>query len=75
MLKEISSGTPKAAGGKYGTPTVVKTTTKQVITKNEDGVTHNVEEEVQNLGTGQIVYSTQEHKGVDDVAAQHPLHV
>ncbi|XP_029731620.1 protein 4.1 homolog [Aedes albopictus] len=62
QLKEISSGTPKAAGGKYGTPTVVKTTTKQVITKNEDGVTHNVEEEVQNLGTGQIVYSTQEHK-------------
>ncbi|XP_055591596.1 protein 4.1 homolog isoform X3 [Uranotaenia lowii] len=63
-VKEISSGTPKtAAGGKFGgTPTVVKTTTKQVITKNEDGVTHNVEEEVQNLGTGQIVYSTQEHK-------------
>ncbi|XP_065083054.1 protein 4.1 homolog isoform X4 [Ochlerotatus camptorhynchus] len=70
-VKEISSGTPKAAaaaGGKFGAPTVVKTTTKQVITKNEDGVTHNVEEEVQNLGTGQIVYSTQEHKGVDDVA-------
>ncbi|XP_055528959.1 protein 4.1 homolog isoform X3 [Wyeomyia smithii] len=62
-IKEINSGTPRAAaGGKYGTPTVVKTTTKQVITKNEDGVTHNVEEEVQNLGTGQIVYSTQEHK-------------
>ncbi|XP_062535544.1 protein 4.1 homolog isoform X4 [Armigeres subalbatus] len=68
QVKEINSGTPRAAGGKYGTPTVVKTTTKQVITKNEDGVTHNVEEEVQNLGTGQIVYSTQEHKGVDDVA-------
>lgn len=62
-VKEMSSGTPRnAVGGKYGAPTVVKTTTKQVITKNEDGVTHNVEEEVQNLGTGQIVYSTQEHK-------------
>lgn len=59
-IKEMNSGTPRS--GKYGTPTVVKTTTKQVITKNEDGVTHNVEEEVQNLGTGQIVYSTQEHK-------------
>ncbi|XP_058465857.1 protein 4.1 homolog isoform X4 [Malaya genurostris] len=67
-IKDMNSGTPRAgATGKYGTPTVVKTTTKQVITKNEDGVTHNVEEEVQNLGTGQIVYSTQEHKGVDDV--------
>ncbi|XP_058465849.1 protein 4.1 homolog isoform X1 [Malaya genurostris] len=62
-IKDMNSGTPRAgATGKYGTPTVVKTTTKQVITKNEDGVTHNVEEEVQNLGTGQIVYSTQEHK-------------
>uniref|UniRef100_W4VRQ9 Putative coracle n=1 Tax=Corethrella appendiculata TaxID=1370023 RepID=W4VRQ9_9DIPT len=58
-VKELS---PTSAAGKQGTPTVVKTTTKQVITKNDDGVTHNVEEEVQNLGTGQIVYSTQEHK-------------
>jgi band 4.1-like protein 1/2/3 len=44
------------------TPTVVKTTTKQVITKNDDGLTHNVEEEVKNLGTGEITFSTQEHK-------------
>ncbi|XP_052862354.1 protein 4.1 homolog [Anopheles cruzii] len=64
-IKEVQSGSAAAPGAKTGaggTPTVVKTTTKQVITKNEDGVTHNVEEEVQNLGTGQIVYSTQEHK-------------
>ncbi|XP_037717894.1 protein 4.1 homolog isoform X3 [Drosophila subpulchrella] len=54
------------AAGKLGkpvsTPTVVKTTTKQVLTKNNDGVTHNVEEEVRNLGTGEVTYSTQEHK-------------
>lgn len=50
-------------GGKFnGTPTVVKTTTKQVITRGDDGVTHNVEEKVQNLGTGEVTYSTQEHK-------------
>uniref|UniRef100_A0A182J9T9 Moesin/ezrin/radixin homolog 1 n=1 Tax=Anopheles atroparvus TaxID=41427 RepID=A0A182J9T9_ANOAO len=64
-IKEIPSGTAgkhTASSNAATTPTVVKTTTKQVITKNEDGVTHNVEEEVQNLGTGQIVYSTQEHK-------------
>lgn len=49
--------------GKYvSTPTVVKTTTKQVLTKNEDGVTHNVEEEIRNLGTGEVLFSTQEHK-------------
>lgn len=52
-----------AAAGRYATaPTVVKTTTKQVLTKNEDGVTHNVEEEIRNLGTGEVVFSTQEHK-------------
>lgn len=54
----------KAYGGNKfnGTPTVVKTTTKQVITRGDDGVTHNVEEKVQNLGTGEVTYSTQEHK-------------
>jgi band 4.1-like protein 1/2/3 len=51
------------SGSKFnGTPTVVKTTTKQVITRGDDGVTHNVEEKVQNLGTGEVTYSTQEHK-------------
>ncbi|CAH1727926.1 unnamed protein product [Chironomus riparius] len=45
-----------------GAPTVVKTTTKQTITRGDDGVTHNVEEKVQNLGTGEVTYSTQEHK-------------
>lgn len=44
------------------TPTVVKTTTKQVLTKNDGGVTHNVEEEIHNLGTGEVLFSTQEHK-------------
>uniref|UniRef100_A0A336MBT8 Moesin/ezrin/radixin homolog 1 n=1 Tax=Culicoides sonorensis TaxID=179676 RepID=A0A336MBT8_CULSO len=43
-------------------PHVVKTTTKQVLTQGDGGVTHNVEEQVQNLGTGEITYSTQEHK-------------
>ncbi|XP_054740845.1 protein 4.1 homolog isoform X3 [Anastrepha obliqua] len=57
--------------GKYGTPTVVKTTTKQVLTKNDDGVTHNVEEEVRNLGTGEVTYSTQEHKADADVSGAY----
>lgn len=47
-----------------GQPTVVKTTTKQVITKTDEGVTHNVEEKVQNLGTGEVSFTTQEHKVV-----------
>jgi erythrocyte membrane protein band 4.1 len=45
-----------------GQPTVVKTTTKQVITRTDDEVTHNVEEKVQNLGTGEVSFTTQEHK-------------
>uniref|UniRef100_A0A034V7Q9 Moesin/ezrin/radixin homolog 1 n=1 Tax=Bactrocera dorsalis TaxID=27457 RepID=A0A034V7Q9_BACDO len=57
--------------GKFGTPTVVKTTTKQVLTKNDDGVTHNVEEEVRNLGTGEVTYSTQEHKADADVSGAY----
>ncbi|XP_065366719.1 protein 4.1 homolog isoform X2 [Calliphora vicina] len=66
-VKEMVMGSPKKSAtqnlGKYvSTPTVVKTTTKQVLTKNDDGVTHNVEEEVRNLGTGEVTYSTQEHK-------------
>lgn len=43
-------------------PHVVKTTTKQVLTAGEGGITRNVEEQVQNLGTGEITFSTQEHK-------------
>lgn len=49
------------AGGKAA-PTVVKTTTKQVLTRNEEGVTHAVEEEIRNLGTGEVTYNTQESK-------------
>lgn len=57
------SATTTTKLGKYvSTPTVVKTTTKQVLTKNDGGVTHNVEEEVRNLGTGEVTFSTQEHK-------------
>lgn len=73
VLRHDDEGTPidadeeqmrKSFGNKFnnGTPTVVKTTTKQVITRGDDGVTHNVEEKVQNLGTGEVTYSTQEHK-------------
>lgn len=49
-------------GFNNGTPNVVKTTTRQVITRGDDGITHNVEEKVQNYGTGEVTFSTQEHK-------------
>lgn len=43
-------------------PVVVKTTTKQLLTKNDEGVTHNVEQEVENLGTGEVTFSTHTNK-------------
>lgn len=43
-------------------PSVVKTTTKQVHKRNDGGATHNAEEEIHNLGIGEIHYSSQEHK-------------
>lgn len=77
-VAQYGTDVDRAEGTKLGkfvsTPTVVKTTTKQVLTKNEDGVTHNVEEEVRNLGTGEVMFSTQEHKAevpVDDSAGAY----
>lgn len=58
----LRTKTTTTTTNKSGTPTVVKTTTKQVLTKNDGGVTHNVEEEIHNLGTGEVLFSTQEHK-------------
>ncbi|XP_034242824.1 protein 4.1 homolog isoform X2 [Thrips palmi] len=51
-----------------GTPKVVKTTTKQTVVKDSEGLTHNIEEKVEDLGTGAVNVSTHEHKaeGVND---------
>ncbi|XP_052744570.1 protein 4.1 homolog isoform X2 [Bicyclus anynana] len=43
-------------------PVVVKTTTKQLLTRNDEGVTHNVQQEVENLGTGEVTFSTHTNK-------------
>lgn len=59
---ETTTTTTTTTNKQANTPTVVKTTTKQVLTKNDGGVTHNVEEEIHNLGTGEVLFSTQEHK-------------
>lgn len=60
---DVDDDIKKGYGSKFnGTPTVVKTTTRQVITRDDDGITRNVEEKVQNLGTGEVTFLTQEHK-------------
>ncbi|XP_022912970.1 protein 4.1 homolog isoform X2 [Onthophagus taurus] len=44
------------------TPVVVKTTTKQIITKDRDGVTQNIEEKVEDGRTGEVTISSQTNK-------------
>lgn len=44
------------------TPVVVKTTTKQIVTKDRDGVTQNIEEKVEDGRTGEVTISTQVNK-------------
>ncbi|RVE53469.1 hypothetical protein evm_001839 [Chilo suppressalis] len=56
-------------------PVVVKTTTKQLLTKNDEGVTHNVEQEVENLGTGEVTFSTHTNKAEGLEAAEKSPYV
>lgn len=44
------------------TPVIVKTTTKQVVTKDKDGVIQNIEERVEDGRTGEVTVSTQINK-------------
>ncbi|XP_019767472.2 protein 4.1 homolog isoform X2 [Dendroctonus ponderosae] len=52
----------KGVAGSASTPVIVKTTTKQIITKDKDGVTQNVEERVADGRTGEIKVSTHVNK-------------
>lgn len=61
-LQDISQlKIPKKVKG-VSTPVVVKTTTKQVVTKDRDGVTQNIEEKVEDGRTGEVTISTQVNK-------------
>ncbi|XP_050296277.1 protein 4.1 homolog isoform X2 [Anthonomus grandis grandis] len=57
---EKLKGLPNVKG--VTTPVIVKTTTKQIITKDKDGVTQNVEERVEDGRTGEIKVSTSINK-------------
>ncbi|XP_061930122.1 protein 4.1 homolog isoform X2 [Apis cerana] len=64
VLKPISSKTKKVLSSNT-TPTIVKTTTKQSVVKDQEGVIQNIEEKVEDLtpgGTGQVTVSTQINK-------------
>ncbi|KAK9873826.1 hypothetical protein WA026_002184 [Henosepilachna vigintioctopunctata] len=64
-LKDISNLKTTPKGKKQITPTtpvIVKTTTKQIVTKDKDGVTQNIEERVEDGRTGEVTVSTQINK-------------
>lgn len=44
------------------TPLIVKTTTKQTMIKDQEGVTQNIEEKVEDLTSGEVTVSTQHNK-------------
>ncbi|XP_063918799.1 protein 4.1 homolog isoform X3 [Zophobas morio] len=67
-LKDIANLSIKTAKSPT-TPVIVKTTTKQIVTKDKDGVTQNIEERVEDGRTGQITVSTHVNKAdapIDD---------
>jgi len=43
-------------------PLIVKTTTKQTMIKDKEGVTQNIEEKVEDLTSGEVTVSTQHNK-------------
>lgn len=57
-VDRLSDRTPVPAGG----PKIVKTTTKQSVVKDREGVTQNIEEKVEDLLSGEVTVSTQVNK-------------
>lgn len=51
-------GSPATVGG----PKIVKTTTKQSVVKDREGVTQNIEEKVEDMQSGEVTVSTQVNK-------------
>jgi len=56
------------------TPLIVKTTTKQTMIKDKEGVTQNIEEKVEDLMSGEVTVSTQHNKaeGLDTSTGRPP---
>ncbi|XP_050573332.1 protein 4.1 homolog isoform X6 [Bombus affinis] len=77
VIKPFSSKTKKILTSST-TPTIVKTTTKQSVVKDQEGVTQNIEEKVEDLtpgGTGQVTVSTQINKGDPAGVVETETHV
>lgn len=51
----------KTVASKKG-PKIVKTTTKQLVVKDKEGLTENIEEKIEDLSSGQVHLSTHVNK-------------
>lgn len=59
---EIKSSENEKPSNVSATPLIVKTTTKQTMIKDKEGVTQNIEEKVEDLTSGEVTVSTQHNK-------------
>lgn len=60
ILRGAKAPSPVQSSGSdtQSKPKIVKTTTKQTVVKDADGVRHDVHEKVEHLGTGRVLLST-----------------
>ncbi|XP_050431478.1 protein 4.1 homolog isoform X3 [Adelges cooleyi] len=62
--------------GSGNIPLIVKTTTKQTMIKDKEGVTQNIEEKVEDLNSGEVTVSTQQNKAESlDISTGRPPYV
>ncbi|KAB0803412.1 hypothetical protein PPYR_00382 [Photinus pyralis] len=72
-LKDLTSLKTLPAKDSVSSPVIVKTTTKQVVTKDRGGVTQNIEEWVEDGRTGEVTVSTHVNKADAPVDGKSPF--
>ncbi|KAK5648449.1 hypothetical protein RI129_003341 [Pyrocoelia pectoralis] len=72
-LKDLTSLKTSQLKDSISSPVIVKTTTKQVVTKDRGGVTQNIEERIEDGRTGEVTVSTQVNKADAPVDGKSPF--
>ncbi|KAF5283298.1 hypothetical protein FQR65_LT13977 [Abscondita terminalis] len=72
-LKEITNLKSLQSKESVPSPVIVKTTTKQIVTKDRGGVVQNIEERIEDGRTGEVTVSTQVNKADAPVDGKSPF--
>ncbi|KAK4884650.1 hypothetical protein RN001_000921 [Aquatica leii] len=72
-LKDITNLKSLQTKEAISSPVIVKTTTKQIVTKDRGGVTQNIEERIEDGRTGEVTVSTQVNKADAPVDGKSPF--